>query len=138
MSWVTVIWSIGAGACLTLAVIYIVVWWKVRTVRANLVFAAFAAMATAVVAFLTLELAKIRAQTPEQFRIVARWVPAPGDYRVAGRLRALHLWDLGSITEQMSTRVRRSISILESANLEGDSSFRVDAAQGRCRERAIR
>jgi len=126
---------VGAGACLTLAVIHIVVWWKDRTVRANLV---FAAMATAVAAFVAVELAMIRAQTPEQFCIVARWIPGSVDYRVAHRLRALHLWDLGPIAEQMSTRVRRSISILQSANLGGDSSSHVDVAQGRCRERAIR
>jgi len=38
MSWVTVIWSVGAGACLTLAFLQFIVWWKDRSARANLVF----------------------------------------------------------------------------------------------------
>ncbi len=32
MSWVTVIWSMNASACLTLAVIYFLVWHRNRTV----------------------------------------------------------------------------------------------------------
>jgi len=71
MSWVTIIWSMGAGACLTLAVIHFVVWWKDRSVPANLV---FSVMATAVAVFSALELAMMRAETPEQFGIVVRWI----------------------------------------------------------------
>ena len=74
MSWVTVIWSVGAGACLTLALIHIVVWWKDRTARASLV---FAVMATAVAAFAALELAMMRAETPEQWGNAVRWVHVP-------------------------------------------------------------
>lgn len=67
MSWVTVIWSIGSGACLTLALMNCVVWWKDRTARANLV---FSVLAIAVAIFAALELALMRAQTPEQFSAV--------------------------------------------------------------------
>jgi PAS domain S-box-containing protein len=74
MSWVTVIWSIGGGACLTLALMHFVVWWKDRTARASLV---FAVMATAVAAFATLELAMMRAETPAQFGIAVRWLHVP-------------------------------------------------------------
>jgi hypothetical protein len=74
MSWVTVIWSLGAGACLTLALMHVVVWWKDRATLANLV---FSVMAIAVAAFAALELALMRAQTPEQFGIVARWIHVP-------------------------------------------------------------
>jgi two-component system, LuxR family, sensor kinase FixL len=74
MNWVTVIWSTGSGACLTLALIHFVVWWKDRTARANLV---FSVMAIAVAAFAALELAMMRAQTPEQFGIAVRWVHVP-------------------------------------------------------------
>jgi two-component system sensor kinase FixL len=74
MSWVTIIWSMGAGACLTLAVIHFVVWWKDRSVPANLV---FSVMATAVAVFSALELAMMRAETPEQFGIVVCWIHVP-------------------------------------------------------------
>jgi PAS domain S-box-containing protein len=74
MNRVTVIWSMGAGACLTLAAIHIVVWWKDRTARASLV---FAVMATAVAAFAALELAMMRAETPEQWGNAVRWVHVP-------------------------------------------------------------
>jgi PAS domain S-box-containing protein len=74
MSWVTVIWSVGAGACLTLAVIHIVVWWQDRPARANLV---FSVMAVAVAVFAALELAMMRAETPEEWGIAVRWVHVP-------------------------------------------------------------
>ena len=38
MSWVTVVWSMIASACLTLAVIYLLVWWRNRTAWAHLLF----------------------------------------------------------------------------------------------------
>src|SRR6266478_9709904 len=74
MSWVTVIWSVGAGACLTLALIHLAVWWKDRSARANLV---FAVMAIAVATFGALELVMMRAVTPGQFGIVVRWIHVP-------------------------------------------------------------
>jgi len=74
MSWVTVIWSIGAGACLTLAFLQFVVWWKDRTARANLVFA-FGAVAVAV--FAALEFGLMRAETPEDFGRIGRWIHVP-------------------------------------------------------------
>jgi two-component system, LuxR family, sensor kinase FixL len=74
MSWVTVIWSVGGGACLTLAFIQFIVWWKDRAARANL---AFAVLAAAVAAFAALELALMRTETPEQFGTVARWIHVP-------------------------------------------------------------
>ena len=75
MSWVTVIWSVGAGACLTLAFLQFIVWWKDRSARANLV---FSVGAVAVAVFAALELALMRAETPEQFGSVARWIHVPG------------------------------------------------------------
>src|SRR5215469_18186268 len=74
MSWVTVIWSIGAGACLTLAFLQFVVWWKDRTARANLVFA-FGAVAVAV--FAALEFGLMQAETLAQFSAVMRWIHVP-------------------------------------------------------------
>src|SRR6516225_3562887 len=74
MSWVTVIWSMSAGACLTLAFLQFIVWWKDRAARANLVFA-FGAVAVAI--FAALELALMRADTTAQFDTITRWIHVP-------------------------------------------------------------
>ncbi len=74
MSWVTLIWSMCGGACLMLALMHLVVWWNDRTARANLV---FSVMAIAVAAFAVLELALMRAETPEQFGMEVRWMHVP-------------------------------------------------------------
>src|SRR5215470_16702789 len=74
MSWVTVFWSIGAGACLTLAFLQFIVWWKNRAARANLV---FALGAVSVAAFSVLELTLMRAETPAQFDTIVRWIHVP-------------------------------------------------------------
>jgi PAS domain S-box-containing protein len=89
MSWVTVIWSIGGGACLTLALINFVVWCNDRAARANLV---FAVMATAVAVLATLELAMMRAETPAQFGIAARWLHAPAWVIVASLVGFVRLY----------------------------------------------
>ena len=47
MSWVTVIWSMVASACLTLAVIYLLVWCRNRTAWAHLLFSMTAASTAA-------------------------------------------------------------------------------------------
>src|SRR5215471_4249403 len=74
MSWVSVVWSISAGACLMLAFLQFIVWWKDRAARANLV---FAVGAVAVAVFAGLELALMRAETPAQFVTVTRWIHGP-------------------------------------------------------------
>jgi PAS domain S-box-containing protein len=74
MSWVTVIWSISSGACLTLAFLQFIVWWKDRTARANLV---FSIGAVAVAVFAGLELALMRAETPAQWDLIVRWIHVP-------------------------------------------------------------
>src|SRR5262249_30249843 len=71
MSWVTVVWSIGAGACITLGFLQFIVWWKDRAARASL---AFAALTVGVTSFVALELALMRAQTPEQLGTLVRWL----------------------------------------------------------------
>jgi two-component system, LuxR family, sensor kinase FixL len=89
MSWVTVIWSVGAGACLTLAVIHIVVWSKDRTQRANLV---FSVMAVAVAVFAALELAMMQARTPEQWGIAVRWIHVPAWVIIASLVAFVRLY----------------------------------------------
>ncbi|HWX21580.1 MAG TPA: hypothetical protein VN578_16885 [Candidatus Binatia bacterium] len=74
MSWVTIIWAMIASACLTLALVYLLVWWRRREARANLLFAA-TAVATAV--FAGFELWMMRAETPVAFGTALRWGHAP-------------------------------------------------------------
>src|SRR5262245_13170243 len=74
MSCVTIIWWMSAGACLTLAFLQFIVWWKDRAARANLVFA-FGAVAVAI--FAALELALMRAGTTAQFDTITRWIHVP-------------------------------------------------------------
>lgn len=74
MSWVTVIWSIGGGVCLSIALLHILVWWNDRAARANV---AFAVLAISVAIFAAFELALMHAQTPQQFGIIVRWLHVP-------------------------------------------------------------
>ena len=46
MNWVTIVWSMGASTCLTLAAIYFLVWLKAPATRAHLLFALTAAATT--------------------------------------------------------------------------------------------
>src|SRR4030095_7633951 len=75
MSWVTVIWSISAGACLTLAFLQFIVWWKDRAAPANLV---FALGAVAVAVFAGVAVGLMRAETSAQFDTIVRWIHVPG------------------------------------------------------------
>ena len=74
MSWVTVIWSMSASACLTLAVIYFVVWYSDRAARAHLLFSVTAA-STAAFAFCELWL--MRVNTPEELAYAMKWAQLP-------------------------------------------------------------
>src|SRR5438093_267770 len=89
MSWVTVIWSIGSGACLALALMHFVVWWKDRTARANLI---FSVMATAVAVLAALELAMMRAETPGPFGVAVRWLHVPAWVVVASLVGFVRLY----------------------------------------------
>src|SRR5437867_3567190 len=89
MNWVTIIWAMGGGACLTLALMHLVVWCKDRAARANLV---FAVMATAVAVLAALELAMMRAETPGQFGIAVRWLYVPAWVIVASLVGFVRLY----------------------------------------------
>src|SRR5260221_6223951 len=101
MSWVTIIWAMIASACLTLALVHALVWWRRRESRANLLFA-LTAVATAV--FAGCELWIMRAETPAEFGMAGRGghVPALGVIAslvgfVRLRLRAGRLWLASSV-----------------------------------------
>lgn len=74
MSWVTVIWSMVASACLTLALLHFWVWFKNRQARANL---AFAVAAVAVAGVDAAELLVMHARTPEAIAAAMRWLDVP-------------------------------------------------------------
>src|SRR5260221_2250411 len=74
MSWVTIIWAMIAFACLTLALVHVLVWWRRREARANLLFA-LTAVATGV--FAGCELWIMRAETPAEFGMAVRWAHVP-------------------------------------------------------------
>src|SRR5215831_14329775 len=74
MSWITVVWPIIVGACLTLAAMHLLVWMKDRRAGASL---AFAGMAVCVACIAAFELALTRAQTPHQFGSLRSWSLVP-------------------------------------------------------------
>ncbi|MES2659100.1 MAG: ATP-binding protein [Verrucomicrobiota bacterium] len=74
MSWVTVIWSMVASACLTLALMHLLIRWWQAEARVNLVFA-LSAIFTALLA--GCELWMMRAQTPQEFGLAVRWLQVP-------------------------------------------------------------
>jgi signal transduction histidine kinase len=71
MSWVTILLSMVAAVCLTLAGMHLLLWLKLREARENLLFtiAAVAAAATAL-----LELQMMQAQTPADYAEMLRWI----------------------------------------------------------------
>src|SRR6266480_6673397 len=74
MSWITVVWSMNAAACLTLAAFYCVVWCKQRENWVHLVFSFSAVAAAAIAAF---ELAMMHAETVGQYEALLRWIHVP-------------------------------------------------------------
>src|SRR5512132_1536418 len=74
MSWITVVWSMNAAACLTLAAFYGVLWCKQRDNRVHLLFSCSAVAAAAISAF---ELWMTNAGTVEQYQLLVRWIHLP-------------------------------------------------------------
>src|SRR5262245_61791058 len=74
MSWITVVWPMIGGACLTLVAMHLLVWMKDRRAGASF---AFAGMAVCVACIAAFELALTRAQSPQQFGSLRSWSLAP-------------------------------------------------------------
>jgi len=74
MSWITIVWSMNAAACLTLATIYLLVWSKQRERWAYLVLSCNAVAGAALTAF---ELWLLRAQSAEEYAEILRWTQLP-------------------------------------------------------------
>ena len=74
MSWITILWSMNADACLTLAAIYFVVWCKQR---GSWMYLAFSCSAVAGAALTAFELTQLRAHSVEQYSAVLSWTQFP-------------------------------------------------------------
>ena len=74
MSWITVVWSMDAAVCFTLAGIYLLVWCKQREGWVHLLFSCSAVAAGVIAGF---ELASMRAETTAQYGALIRWAHLP-------------------------------------------------------------
>ena len=74
MSWVTLLWSMDAALCFTLAGIYLLVWCKQRQGWVYLLFSCSAAAAGIIAEF---ELMSMHAQTAAQYGALLRWAHLP-------------------------------------------------------------
>ena len=74
MSWITIVWSMNAAACLTLAAFYLLVWCKQRENWVYLVFSSSAVAAAAIAAF---ELAMMHCETVGRYEELVRWIHVP-------------------------------------------------------------
>jgi len=71
MSWIIVVWSMGAATCLSFAAVNFLVALRARDARANLL---FAVSATAAAALTMLELIALRAETAAEYGQALRWM----------------------------------------------------------------
>jgi len=74
MSWIVIVWSMNAAACLTLAGIYFLVWCRQREDWGYLVLSCSSVAGAALTAF---ELALLEAQSPEDYAVILRWAQVP-------------------------------------------------------------
>jgi two-component system sensor kinase FixL len=102
MSWVTVVWSMGAAVCLSFAAVHLLVWLNLREARSNLLFAIGASAAAAAT---MIELAALRADTPAAYGEAIRWMYVPVSVAIVAvvwfvrtYLRAGRLWLAWGIT----------------------------------------
>jgi signal transduction histidine kinase len=75
MSWVTFIWSMTAGLCLTLGAVHFLVWTRQRDQWANLVFSLTAAAAAG---YAVLDMVALRTRTPAEYGELWRWALSLG------------------------------------------------------------
>src|SRR4030095_4716170 len=74
MTWITVVWSMDAAVCFTLAGIYLLVWCKQRDGWMYLLFSCSAVAAGVIAGF---ELASMGAETTAQYGALMRWAHLP-------------------------------------------------------------
>jgi PAS domain S-box-containing protein len=74
MSWITMLWSMDAAFCFTLAGIYLLVWCKQRDGWVYLLFSCSGVAAGVIAGF---ELTSMRAETTGQYGVILRWAHVP-------------------------------------------------------------
>jgi two-component system, LuxR family, sensor kinase FixL len=74
MNWITVICSMIAAACLTVASVHLLVWLRARDAWTNLLLSNCAISAAVIVGF---DVAMMHAQTPGQYAAILRWIHVP-------------------------------------------------------------
>src|ERR1700724_4584530 len=89
MSWITITWSMVASACLTLAIVHLVIWLRQTDQQAHLL---FSVTAISVAATAACELLLMRAQTTEQFGMVLRWAHVPVFFAVVSIVGFVRLY----------------------------------------------
>ena len=77
MRWLSVAYSMTAAACLTLAAVHLLVWFKQPARRTHLAFSVTAIFVAAIKPF---EFAMSQAQTPEQYIQALRWLHVPAAF----------------------------------------------------------
>jgi len=89
MSWTTVIWTSSAAISLTLAGLYLSVWFRQRDKWAFLLFS-FTAISAAALAMLELNL--LHAPTPSAYGEILRWMHVPAAVMVISVVWFLHIY----------------------------------------------
>jgi two-component system, LuxR family, sensor kinase FixL len=89
MSWTTIAWSMGASACLTLAIVHLVIWCKQTDQRAHLL---FSVTAISVAAITACELIVMHAQNPEQLGRAIWWAHIPVFFAVVSIVGFVRLY----------------------------------------------
>lgn len=92
MSWVTALWALNAGICLTLAGVQLLAWFRSRELREDLAFAAVAASVALVSLF---ELLGMHAESPAGWEQVIRWAHVPVAAMVVSLVVFIHLYFRG-------------------------------------------
>jgi two-component system, LuxR family, sensor kinase FixL len=128
MSLITIIWSMIASACLTLAAISFLTWVRNREAWANL---SFSLLATGTAAWTFCELSMMRAETPAEFATALKWgqvavwlvvVPLVGFVRFylkAGRpWLAWMVWGLRTLALALNFLVGQNLNYREVTRLQ--------------------
>ena len=79
MRWLSVAYSMTAAACLTLAAVHLLVWFKQPARRTHM---AFSGPQSFVAATKPFEFAMARAQTPDQYVQALRWFHIPAAFMI--------------------------------------------------------
>ena len=89
MSWITIVWSAAAGACLLMALMHVLVWSRNRRAWANL---CFAITVLGVIGLVACEMITMRTESPAVFGRAIRWTHLVYGIGVAGSLGFVHFY----------------------------------------------